>query len=370
MMSDLLPILVNDFSREPSELRMAQELACQKVIASDRWILSEFVKAFEGQWAQYCQAHHAIGVANGMDAIEISLRALGVGPGHEVITTSLTAFATTLAILRCGARPVFADIDISTGCLDPTSARTAITSATRAIVVVHLYGQAARLDELVNLCAVNSIDLIEDCAQAHGAMFNGKPVGTYGTLAAWSFYPTKNLGAIGDAGAITTSLSHLAEQASMLRNYGQRDRYNHTIQGLNSRLDELQASILIERLKYLPLWTTRRRAIAHRYWTEIHNPRIHLLSRPVNPSHHVHHLFVIRTPDRSLLQAHLAKCGVNTLIHYPVACHNQKALEPYRLTHMALPATIEFTESCLSLPVHPYLTEEEVSRVIQSCNSF
>ena len=369
-MSHYPQITSNDFTRDPVELIGAQIQACQRVFSSGRWILSEAVSRFEHEWSQYCKCDHAIGVANGMDAIEISLRCLGIGPGDEIITTSLTAFATTLAILRCGALPVYADIDMATGCLDPISASKCVTPATRAILVVHLYGRASKLDQFVDLCASHGIYLIEDCAQAHGASFQGAPVGTHGVAGAWSFYPTKNLGAIGDGGAITTSSPELAELARSIRNYGQSDRYHHEVLGVNSRLDEIQAAISLERLHYLPFWTERRRSIALRYWDEIINTNLTLLEKPSHPSNHVHHLFIIRTSDRQRLQDHLLKQGINALIHYPIPCHRQPAIQASLSSIPSLPNTTIFADTCLSLPIHPYLTDREVSQVISACNSF
>jgi len=363
-------ISFNDFSREPPELLLAELEACRRVFSSSRWILSESVADFEQQWATHCRTDYAIGVANGMDALEISLRCLGIGHGDEVITTSLTAFATTLSIVRCGATPVFADIDLRTACIDPASISQHITGSTRAILVVHLYGRAVDLDEIKTLCAVHNLYLLEDCAQAHGALYDGKPVGSYGHLAAWSFYPTKNLGAVGDAGAITTSNPGFNQTARTLRNYGQSDRYHHLEVGLNSRLDELQASLLLQRISYLQAWTELRRSIAYRYWNEISNPVITLLDIPADPLTHVHHLFVLRTPQRLALQNHLLDHGISTLIHYPIPCHLQPALLSIASRTTTLPHTERFSDTCLSLPIHPYMSEEEVTAVIEACNTY
>ena len=363
-------ISFNDFSREPPELLVAELEACRRVFSSSRWILSDSVTNFEQQWSTHCGTDYAIGVANGMDALEISLRCLGIAHGDEVITTSLTAFATTLSIVRCGATPVFADIDPRTACIDSASISQHITESTKAILVVHLYGRSVQLDEIKILCTTHNLFLLEDCAQAHGALFGGKPVGSYGDLAAWSFYPTKNLGAIGDAGAITTSNPVYTQKARILRNYGQSDRYHHLEFGLNSRLDELQASLLLERISYLQTWTELRRSIAYRYWNEISNPLITLLEPPSDPLTHVHHLFVLRTPDRLGLQNHLSDYGISTLIHYPIPCHLQPAYLSIVSSKTALLNTEEFSSTCLSLPIHPYMTEEEVTTVIEACNTY
>lgn len=365
-----VPIPFNAFQREPEALIQAQLRAVEAVLRSGWWVLGQHVQAFEQAWASHCGTTAAVGVANGLDAIEIGLRALGIGPGDEVITTALTAYATTLAIQRCGAIPVFAEIDPSTACLDPASIERCITPATRAVLVVHLYGRAANLTALHQICAREELLLLEDCAQAHGAHHAGRPVGSIGSFGAWSFYPTKNLGAIGDAGALTSSDQAVLAKAKQFRNYGQRDRYHHDFPGLNSRLDELQAAFLLHRLPMLQAWTERRRSIAERYWREISHTELELLSPPSDPSSHVHHLFVLRTPRRDALQRHLEEVGIKTLIHYPVPCHLQMALGKHRIDPSGLKITEQHAATCLSLPIHPFLTEKEVDRVIAASNSF
>ncbi len=363
------PIPFNDFTREPEEL-IAKELeAVESVLRSGWWVLGKEVELFESKWANYCSTLSAVGVANGLDAIEIGLRSLGVGPGDEVITTSLTAFATCLAILRTGATPVFADIDPETGCIEQQSIHRCINSSTKAILVVHLYGRAVDMENIINLTSNLGIFLVEDCAQSHGAKYNGKPVGSIGDFGAWSFYPTKNLGAVGDAGAITSNNQELILKAKMLRNYGQSDRYYHPIIGMNSRLDELQASLLNVRLEYLNLWTNRRRSIAKRYWAEISNPEIKLLQQPTEDENHVHHLFVIYTKKRRDLQNQLSKMNISSLIHYPIACHLQSALKEAKLDPNGLNNTKDHCENCLSLPIQPYLTDLELDRIIDVCNN-
>ena len=368
MSSALIPF--NDFQREPESLIQDQLRAAEAVLRSGCWVLGQQVQAFEQAWASHCGTTGAIGVANGLDAIEIGLRSLGIGPGDEVITTALTAFATTLAIQRCGAIPVFADIDPSTACLHPASVERCISPASRAVLVVHLYGRAANLTDLLQICAQNELLLLEDCAQAHGAHHDGRPVGSLGSFGAWSFYPTKNLGAIGDAGALTSSDTAVLATAKQLRNYGQTDRYHHDLLGLNSRLDELQAALLLERLPHLQAWTERRRYISDRYWREISHPELELLAPPSDPSSHVHHLFVLRTPRRDSLQCHLEEVAINTLIHYPVPCHLQKALGTHRVDPAGLNITEQHAATCLSLPIHPLLTDQDLDRVISACNSF
>ena len=364
------PIPFNDFQREPEALIEAQLRATEAVLRSGWWVLGKQVQAFEQAWASHCGTTGAVGVANGLDAIEIGLRSLGIGPGDEVITTALTAYATTLAIQRCGATPVFAEIDPSTACLDPASTERCISPATRAVLVVHLYGRADNLTDLHQICTRRGLLLLEDCAQAHGARHAGRPVGSIGSFGAWSFYPTKNLGAIGDAGALTSTEPALLAKARQLRNYGQSDRYHHDLPGMNSRLDELQAALLLQRLPHLQAWTERRRSIARMYWHELSHPDLELLEPPTDPNSHVHHLFVLRTPRRDALQSHLEAAGIKTLIHYPVPCHLQHALGAHRIDPTGLEITEHHAATCLSLPIHPFLSDEDVGRVIAACNSF
>ena len=365
----VLQVPFNDFKRDPDVLLQAELSAIDEVLRSGWWVLGKNVKAFESVWAECCEVDGAVGVANGLDAIEIGLRALGIGAGDEVITTSLTAYATTLAIQRCGATPVFADIDPTTGCLSSVSAEQCLSSNTKALVVVHLYGRSADLNSLKKLCDSHGIYLVEDCAQSHLARYGTAAVGSIGAFAAWSFYPTKNLGAIGDAGALTSNNPSILEKARQLRNYGQTDRYHHEVAGMNSRLDELQAALLIQRLKYLQKWTDQRRHIANRYFAEINNVNFSMLSRPSLPSDHVHHLFVLMTPSRDAVQNSLLEQGVQTLIHYPVPCHLQKALGNHKTAPGGLPYTEKHSKHCISLPIHPNLTIAEIDHVISSCNS-
>ena len=361
-------VVGNDFRREPQDLLQAELEAAERVLRSGWWILGAEVAAFEQCWASYTGTSYAVGVANGLDAIEIALRALGIGPGDEVITTPVTAYATTLAIQRSGAVPVFADIDPTTGCLAAESVATCVTTSTKAVLPVHLYGRAADLDGLAELCASRELALVEDCAQAHGARHRGRPVGSVGICAAWSFYPTKNLGAIGDAGALTTSDSSLAEAARCLRNYGQSDRYHHDRVGLNSRLDELQAALLQVRLPWLETWTSRRRQIAALYRNRITHPLLEPLAEEKDPDAHVHHLYVLRTPDRDRVRTFLSSCGVATLIHYPLACNQQTALGLHRVAPAGIPHALNHCSSCFSLPIHPFLSDAEVEQVIEACN--
>jgi dTDP-4-amino-4,6-dideoxygalactose transaminase len=363
-------ILMNDFKKEPAALLVSQKAAMDRVIDSGWYILGPQVEQFERQWAEYLNSRYSVGVANGMDAIEISLKALDLPEGSEVITTPMTAFATVLAVLRAGLTPVLADIDPGTGVLDPESVARCFSSKTKVILLVHLYGRATDMDRWTKLAKSKDLILIEDCAQAHGACWNGIHVGSFGIFGAWSFYPTKNLGALGDGGAISTNDETMASKLKIIRNYGQSKRYHHPVIGMNSRLDELQAAILIERLAWLDRFTTRRREIAERYFSEISNPLVKLLDKPKEKSSHVYHLFVVRSARRSDLEAHLTAAGIQTHIHYPIPVHKQESVSTLRKDPEGLPRSEAFANECISLPIHPMLSDDEVSSVIAAVNSF
>lgn len=366
----MLSVTMNDFRAEPEALLQAQLAACERVMRSGWWILGKEVAAFEKEWGEFLSSPHVLGCGNGLDAIELGLRALGVGAGDEVITTPMTAFATVLGILRAGAVPVLADIDPSTAMLSPDSVRRCVSRRTKAIILVHLYGQIGAVEELLQIAGQNELHLIEDCAQAHGASWQGRAAGTIGSLGAWSFYPTKNLGAIGDGGALSTSQQPVAEAFRSLRNYGQSVRYHHPLLGTNSRLDELQAAILRERLRYLPQWTARRREIAARYSAGIDNSEVAPLPLPAAAETHVHHLFVVTCIRREALQAHLKSQAVETLIHYPIPVHFQEPCRALQRDPRGLAAAEAHANSCLSLPCHAGLTDEQVDQVIAAVNGF
>lgn len=361
---------MNDFKREDESLIQAQLAAVERVLRSGRYVLGGEVKAFESEWAEWIGATEAVGVANGMDALEIGLRALGIGHGDEIVTTPMTAFATALSILRAGAQPVLADIDPDTANLDVASVERCLSPRTKAVMVVHLYGQVGPLEDLSRLCSGRGILLLEDCAQAHGAKASGRPAGTWGAFAGWSFYPTKNLGCIGDGGALTTEDHQLAEQARTIRNYGQSVRYQHPTLGLNSRLDELQAAILRERLKRLSIWTSRRREIARIYADGIRNPSATVLPLPTDAERHVHHLFVLTTPRRENLQAHLLERGVESLFHYPVPIHHQAPCRGLRIDPEGLAVSQRHARECISIPINPSLTDSEIGRIVDAVNSW
>jgi dTDP-4-amino-4,6-dideoxygalactose transaminase len=367
---DAPTILMNDFKSEPRALRDAMLTAAERVFASGWYVLGKEVEQFEKRWADACGARYAVGVGNGMDALEIALRLLGIGPGDEVITTPMTAFASVLAIIRAGATPVLADIDPDTALLSAKSVQRCISKKTRALLVVHLYGQLRNIEEWVAICADNRFELIEDCAQSHLASSGGKIAGTFGRIGAYSFYPTKNLGAMGDAGALITDAKDLAERTRQFRNYGQSQRYHHPNLGMNSRLDELQAAILSERLKWLDEFTHRRRAIAERFFREIRNDDVATLARPTEPSSHVYHLFVVKSSARDKLQAHLAERGIQSLIHYPVPVHHQEPCRDLQRDPKGLKVSERHAETCLSIPCHPQMSDGDAERVIDALNSF
>lgn len=363
-------ILMNDFKVEPPALRDAMQAASARVFESGWYVLGRELENFEREWAAVCGVDRAVGVGNGMDAIEIALRALGIGPGDEVITTPMTAFATVLAILRAGATPVLADIDPDTALLSMVSAERCLTPRTRAVVLVHLYGQVRSMSDWAGWCAQRGIALVEDCAQAHLASQNGTVAGAFGAAGAYSFYPTKNLGAIGDGGMLVTRDEALAKRAATLRNYGQSVRYHHPELGLNSRLDEIQAAILSARLQWLAEFTQRRREIATAYRGGIRHPAVHLLAEPQAESAHVYHLFVVCCDARDVLQAHLQAHGVQTLIHYPIPVHQQPPCLDIRRDPQGLGYSEYHAARCLSLPCHPQMSDVDTAAVIAAVNAF
>jgi dTDP-4-amino-4,6-dideoxygalactose transaminase len=363
-------IPMNDFSAEPEVLIQAQLAAAERVLRSGWYVLGKEVSQFEQQWANQCHLPYSVGVANGLEALEIGLMALHLQPGDEVITTPMTAFATALAIIQAGLTPVFADIDPQTGLLDPASVERCISSRTKAVLLVHLYGHIHQMNRWLKLCKAYNLFFLEDCAQAHLARWQNRYGGSFGEWGAYSFYPTKNLGAIGDAGAIVTHQETIAQQAKILRNYGQTERYHHPEIGLNSRLDELQAALLSTRLNWLDSFTARRQAIACTYYQHITNPAIQHLSPPTELENHVYHLFVIRTQERDLLSQHLKDHGIATLIHYPIPLHQQKPCQALRIDPQGLSQTEYHAEHCLSIPCHPQLSPAQLDKIIEVINEF
>jgi dTDP-4-amino-4,6-dideoxygalactose transaminase len=350
----------------PGDDRAAVDEAIARVVSSGWFVLGPEVERFEQEFAAACRSPLAVGVGTGTDAITLILRALDIGPGDEVITSPLSAAYSALAIMMAGARPVFADIDPRRLTLDPDAAAAAVTPRTRAIMPVHLYGQAADMGALSAVASRRGLALIEDACQAHLATVDGNPIGTIGVASAYSFYPTKNLGALGDGGAVTTADPSLAARVKRLRNGGQTSRYHHQEAGANSRLDELQAAILRARLPLLARWTERRRAIAARYRGALDNPAI--VVPPECDAGHVYHLFPLLCPARDAFQAHLTARGVETLIHYPVPIPRQPALASTQPADC--PVANRVCNEVVSLPLYPSLADRETDEVTSAVASF
>ena len=358
----------NDLSRSGPELLASQREAFGRVQASGRYVLGAEVAAFEAEFAAACGMAHAIGVASGSDALELALRAVGVAAGDEVATVANAAMYATLAIRAIGARPVFVEVDDTTLLMDPAALATTLTHRTRAVVVTHLYGRLAAMRDLAEVTRHWGIPIIEDCAQAHGASRNGQCAGSFGVAGCFSFYPTKNLGALGDGGAIVTADAAIANRLRTLRQYGWKRKYQVvTDGGRNSRLDELQAALLRVRLPGLHAANARRRAIASAYSTRIRHPA--LRTPPTPGTDDVAHLFVLRSPDRDGLAAALAVQGVGTDVHYPIPDHQQPILaDDY--SSFRLPISERACSEVLSLPCFPELTAAEIELVIVSCNAW
>lgn len=340
--------------------------AIERVIERGWFVLGPEVDAFETEFAALCQSRHVVGVGNGTDALALALRARGIGTGDEVITSPLSAAYTALAILMAGARPVFADIDPQRLTLDPEAAAAAITPRTRALLPVHLYGQAADMPALMTVAARHNLAVIEDCCQAHLATCAGRPVGSFGDAAAYSFYPTKNLGALGDGGAVATADAQLASRVRRMRNGGQENQYQHVEFGVNSRLDELQAAVLRARLQWLPRWTAERRALGGAYRRHLAHSTVRL--PPECDGGHVYHLFPVLTIDRTALRAHLRERGIETLVHYPVPITRQPALASQRPAEC--PVADRVCAEVLSLPLHPAMAGATIEQVASALHAF
>jgi len=339
------------------------EAAVLRVLRSNRYILGTEVEALEQEFAAYIGTSHAIGVANGTDALELALRALDIGTGDEVITVSHTAVATVAAIEAAGAVPVLVDVDPDFYTLDPAQLAEVLTPHTRAVIAVHLYGQPADLDAIDAFCQKNNLVLIEDVSQAHGAKWKGRRLGSIGRIACFSCYPTKNLGAIGDAGLVTTSDEKLAQKVRMLREYGWRERYVSDLIGRNSRLDELQAAILRIKLRYLDADNGRRQQLAAYYTKLLDGQLLHL---PAIREHaeHVYHLYVVRTGNRQSLMGHLKAHDIHAGIHYPMPVHLQPAYKGRIRTARSMEMTERFANVVLSLPMYPELSLEMAGQVV------
>jgi dTDP-4-amino-4,6-dideoxygalactose transaminase len=347
------------------ELRADLDAAFARVMSSGWFVLGPEVEAFENAFASYCGARHCVGVGNGLDAMALTLRAWGIGPGDEVIVPSNTYIATWLAVTQVGARPVPVEPDRASFNLDPARVEAAITPRTRALLPVHLYGQCADMAPLVAIARARGLKVLEDAAQAAGALYRGARSGTLGDAAAFSFYPGKNLGAFGDAGAVVTGDGETARRVRLLRNYGSTVKYRHEVQGVNSRLDELQAALLLPRLAVLDEWNARRARLAGRYLDALAASGL-VLPVVAPGNRHTWHLFVVRSARRQWLQEGLAARGVSTLIHYPVPPHLQPAYADLGLARGAFPISEEIHGQVLSLPMGPHLGDDEAGYVIDS----
>jgi dTDP-4-amino-4,6-dideoxygalactose transaminase len=350
----------------PLEDAAAVDAAIRRVVDRGWYVLGPEVEAFEQAFAAATGSRFAAGVGTGTDALALILRAMGIGPGDEVITTPLSAAYTALAIMMAGARPVFADIDADRLTIDPAAAEAAVGPATAAILPVHLYGQPADMEALAAVAGRHGLALVEDCCQSHLATCGGRPVGTWGQAAAYSFYPTKNLGALGDGGAVTTDDPALAARVKRLRNGGQTDRYHHGEFGVNTRLDEIQAAVLTARLPFLAGWTAQRRRLAATYRRELAGAPVSV--PPELDAGHVYHLFTVRSAGRERLREHLAGFGIETLIHYPVPIPRQPALADTRPGQC--PVADRVCAEIVSLPLYPSMPEAQAIAVAAALRAF
>ena len=364
----MLQIPFGDLKRQHDALRPELEQAISRVVASGWYILGPETRAFEEEFAAYCGANYCVGVGNGTEAIYLALTALGIGPGDEVICVSNAAVYEVLTILQTGARPVCVDVSSQTHNLDPELLEVAITPRTRAIVPVHLYGLPADLPAIMAIAARHGIPVIEDCAQAHGARIGGRVVGGIGVMSCFSFYPTKNLGALGDGGAVVTSDPQLAEKLRRLRQYGwERKYYSTETGGINSRLDELQSAVLRVKLHHLPAWNARRQQIAGMYEDLLSDTALGL-PHVSSGSEHVYHLYVLTHPERDQLQVALREQGIGSDIHYPLPAHLQPIYQSIAAPG-SLPVTERLAQQVLSLPNFPELSDDEVRAVAATLRS-
>ena len=357
-----------DLKAVNERFRCEMELGLKRVLDSGWYLLGKECEAFEREFAEWCGVKHCIGCANGLDALKLIIQAYGFGSGDEIIAPANTYIASLIAISANNATPVLVEPDINTCLIDPERIEQSITSRTRAIMVVHLYGRAMDMTRIWEIAKKYNLKVIEDSAQAHGAMFNGRRVGNLGDASGFSFYPGKNLGCFGDGGAVTTNDDALAEKIRALRNYGSDVKYHFPYRGTNSRLDEIQAAFLRVKLPHLDSDNERRREIAARYLAEIRNPLVHLPIPPVCSEQNVWHVFPAFTKERDKFQSYLDGCGVQTVIHYPIPPHQQPAYTEWH--DLILPITEKIHNEILSLPISPVMTDAEVEEVINTVNEW
>lgn len=358
-------------SFKPQERELETDLrnAFERVLSNSWYIEGREDEAFEAAFAKYCHTQYCVGCGNGLDALMLSLKALGIGAGDEVIVPSNTYIATVLAVTYVGATPVLVEPDIRTYNIDPTKIEEKLTDKTKAIMPVHLYGQPCDMEPIMNIAQKHNLYVVEDCAQAHGASYHGKLIGSFGDAAGFSFYPGKNLGALGDAGAVVTDNEELAKKVRALGNYGSDYKYHHIYQGNNSRLDELQAAFLAAKLPHLDKMNERRRQIANRYLKEIDGVKF-VLPYVIEGVEPVWHVFAVRCDRRDELAEYLKEAGITTNRHYPIPIHLQGAYEELNIPKGALPIAEEISATQLSLPMYYGMTDEEVGYVIEKMNEF
>lgn len=357
------------FCHMHAQLRDEMFSAFERCYESGWFIQGKEYQAFEKEFAEYCGTSFAVGVGNGLDAISLSLQALGIGKGDEVIVPAHTFIATALAVRYVGATPVLCDISLNTYNIDPSKIEDLITNKTRAIVAVHLYGQMANMQEIIKIAAKYNLAVVEDSAQSHGAMQDGRRAGSWGDAAAFSFYPGKNLGALGDGGAVTTHREDVAETVHALACYGAKKKYVHDFVGINSRLDEMQAAFLRIKLRQMDAWTAERQAIASQYLNNIHNKKI-ILPEIAKDRNHVWHIFAVRCKERDRLQSYLEQNKIHTLIHYPISVHLQKCMSDLGYKKGAFPNAEEAAQTELSLPIYIGMAQEEIKYVCDILNQF
>jgi dTDP-4-amino-4,6-dideoxygalactose transaminase len=362
------PVPLLDLGAQYSSLKVEIDDAISRVLRTSDFILGAELDLFEAEFAAYCETKHCVGVDSGLSALELALRALDIGPGDEVITAANTFIATALAISNTGAEPVLVEVDPETSNIDPDAVRSVITTKTRAIVPVHLYGRPADMDRIGEIAAQYGLALVEDACQAHGARYKGKRVGSFGNAAAFSFYPGKNLGAYGDGGAVVTGDYALAERLRLMRNYGQKKKYVHVEKGFNRRLDTLQAAILRVKLRRLDEWNSKRRQYA-RCYAELLSGAPLVLPRQGSDEELVWHLYVVRSLKRDALKAHLESRGVMTGLHYPTPIHLQPAYAQAGYRKGDFPVCEQLANEILSLPMYAELTPDTLSRVTEAIMS-
>jgi dTDP-4-amino-4,6-dideoxygalactose transaminase len=348
-----------------------QAIAAFTSFFDTKWyVLGNATKQFEAEFATYCEVPYCVGISNGLDALHLALKVLGVGEGDEVIVPSNTYIATVLAVSYCGAKPIFVEPDVQTYNIDPKKIEAAITKNTRAIMPVHLYGQACEMEAIMKIAEEHNLYVIEDNAQAQGATFKGKKTGSFGHLNATSFYPSKNLGAFGEAGAITTDIEKYADLVSVYRNYGSQKRYYNMVKGYNNRIDECQAALLSVQLPYLDKWNAERQRLFVEYMELLKGSKDLILPLIAEGATTVGHLFVVRHNKRDELQAYLSENGIGTLIHYPVPPHLQECYKELGYQNGDFPIAEMLAQTSLSIPLYPGLTDDEVSYIAQKVRQF